>query len=209
MHHCTVEHLRHHAIVAQRLVRGLRTTDQIYENRTLLKFQKDRAERRKTNPTSANPVKMVRSPVMILVVPHRHFCLDVLTNKRPKMRGNEMKRKLATRTMKLEKSANNNTKSTVSPYEPRLTTKTTFVNTKKGKRHLYLNNARTNTLPMTIKLKSISILLKIINKIKNTHTHTHALFLFFCVTCHYIICHRVVGSSIICRQHSRMVHIRS
>jgi hypothetical protein len=204
MHHCTVEHLRHHAIVAQRLVRGLRTTDQIYENRTLLKFQKDRAERRKTNPTSANPVKMVSGPVMILIVPHRHFGLDVLTNKRPKMRSDEMKRKLATGTMKLEKSANNNTKSMVSPYEPRLTTKPTFVNTKKRKRHLYLNNARTKTLPMTIKMK------KHFNFIENNkgdekkhthtrthaHTHTHALFLFFLChmsSPHMSSGHRVVG----------------
>jgi hypothetical protein len=77
---------------------------------------------------------------MIFVIPHTHFGLDVLANERSKMRGDEMKRKLAARTMKLEKSLNDNTKSPLGPDEPRLTTKTTFVNTKKRKRHLYLNN---------------------------------------------------------------------
>jgi hypothetical protein len=83
---------------------------------------------------------MVCGPVMIMVVPHTHFGLHVLPNERSDMRGDEMKRKLAARTMKLEKSLNDNTKSPLGPDEPRLTIKTTLINTKKRKRHLYLNN---------------------------------------------------------------------
>jgi hypothetical protein len=56
------------------------------------------------------------------------------------MRGDEMKRKFAAGTMKLEIPPNDNTKGLLGPDEPRLTMKTTFVNTKKRKRHLYLNN---------------------------------------------------------------------
>ena len=135
-----VEHVRNHAVVMQRVIRRLCTTDQIGENRKLLKLQKNGADRRNANPASANQVKTISSPVMIFVVPHTHFGLDVLANERSEMRGDEMKRKLAARTMKLEKSLNDYTKGLLGPDEPRLTTETTFVNTKKRKRHLYLNN---------------------------------------------------------------------
>jgi hypothetical protein len=54
------------------------------------------------------------------------------------MWGDEMKRKLATGTMKLEIPPNDNTKGLLGPDEPRLTIKTAFVNTKKRKRHLFL-----------------------------------------------------------------------
>jgi hypothetical protein len=122
------------------VIRRLGTTDQIRDDRKLLKLQKNCTDRRKTNPTSANPVKMIGSPVMIMAVPYTHLEFDMLTNQRAKMRGDEMKRKLATGTMKLEIPPNDNTKGLLGPDEPRLTIKTAFVNTKKRKRHLYLNN---------------------------------------------------------------------
>ena len=87
-----------------------------------MKFQKNSSERRKTNPTVTNPVEMVRSPVMILAVPHHtHNTLDILTNKPTKMRRNKVKRKPTTGTMKLEQPANNNTKRILIPNKPRPT----------------------------------------------------------------------------------------
>lgn len=87
------------------------------------------------NPTVANPVEMIRSPVVILVTPDTQMELDVLTNERTNVRGNEMKRKFTAGTMKLEIALNDNTKSRVGPDEARLTLKTAFINTKKRKRH--------------------------------------------------------------------------
>jgi hypothetical protein len=77
---------------------------------------------------------------MIMVVPYTHLEFDMLTNERANMWGDEMKRKLATGTMKLEIPPNDNTKSIFGPDEPRLTIKPTLINTKKRKRHLYLKN---------------------------------------------------------------------
>jgi hypothetical protein len=81
---------------------------------------------------------MIGSPVMIIAVPYTHLEFDMLTNQRAKMWSDEMKRKLATRTMKLKIPPNDNTKGLLGPDEPRLTIKTAFVNTKKRKRHLFL-----------------------------------------------------------------------
>jgi hypothetical protein len=83
----------------------------------------------------ANPVKMIRRPVVILAVPHTQVQFDAFTNERTKMSGDEMKRKLATEPMKLEIPTNDNTKSRCRPDEARLATKTAFINTNKRKRH--------------------------------------------------------------------------
>ncbi|NBW26071.1 MAG: hypothetical protein EBR89_11890 [Betaproteobacteria bacterium] len=103
------------------------------KHRTITKFQKNRTDRRKTNPTSTNQVEMRIRPVMIRVIPHTHLGLDVLTNEPTKMRGDEMKRKTTTRPMKLEETPNNNTKSINIPYKPRPATKTTTIHSKKRK----------------------------------------------------------------------------
>jgi len=87
------------------------------------------------NPTAANPVKMIRSPVVILVIPDTQMELDIFTNERTKMGRDEMKRKFTAGTMKLEIALNDNTKSRVGPHEARLTTKPAFIITKKRKRH--------------------------------------------------------------------------
>jgi hypothetical protein len=82
---------------------------------TLLKFQKNRAERRNPNPTSTDSLKTV-----LVKVRHTYGRLDILTNKHPKMRRdlnqrNPMKRR--NHPVKLEISANNYTKSSRSPDE--------------------------------------------------------------------------------------------
>ena len=87
------------------------------------------------NPTVANPVEMIRRPVVILAVPNTQVEFDALTYERMNMSGDEMKRKLATETMKLKIPLNDNTKSRCRPDEARLSTKTAFINTKKRKRH--------------------------------------------------------------------------
>ena len=100
------------------------------ENRTFLKFQKNSADRRETNPTITNDVKMVLSPIGIAVCCNNNI-LDILTNKPAKMRCNEVKRKSTTGTMKLEEPANDNTKSIIIPNKPRLTAKSALIHTKK------------------------------------------------------------------------------
>jgi hypothetical protein len=74
---------------------------------------------------------MIRGPVVIMAVPDTNLEFDVLTNERAKMRGDEMKRKLAAGTMKLEETTNNNTKSINTPYKPRSTIKSTLIHSKK------------------------------------------------------------------------------
>jgi hypothetical protein len=105
------------------------------EPRKLLKFQKNCFDRRKMNPTVANPVEMIRRPIVILTIPHTQIEFDAFTNERTNMSGDEMKRKFATGTMKLKIPTNDNTKSRCRPNEARLPTKTAFINTKKRKRH--------------------------------------------------------------------------
>jgi hypothetical protein len=74
------------------------------EDGTFLKFQKNRSERRKTNPAMTNSLVMVISPIGIAVIDASltHDILDILTNKPAKMRCNQVKRKPTTGTMKLE-----------------------------------------------------------------------------------------------------------
>ena len=100
------------------------------ENRTFLKFQKNSAEGRKTNPTITNEIKMVFRPIGI-AGGFTHNTLDILTNKPTKMRCNEVKRKPTTGTMKLEEPANDNTKSILIPNKPRLTAKSALIHSKK------------------------------------------------------------------------------
>jgi hypothetical protein len=71
------------------------------EDGTFLKFQKNGAEGRKTNPTITNEVKMVIRPIGI-IGGFTHNILDILTNQPTKMRCNQVKRKPTTGTMKLE-----------------------------------------------------------------------------------------------------------
>ena len=127
----TAEHVRHDAFVVKRVIRRFGCTDQVRDNRILLKLQKNRADRRKTNPTMTNEVKMIRGPVVIMAVPDTNLEFDMVTNKRAKMRGDEMKRKFAAGTMKLEEATNDNTKSIDSPYKPRFAAKTALIYSKK------------------------------------------------------------------------------
>ncbi len=82
------------------------------------------------HPTVANPVEMSIGPVVILTIPDTQVEFDALTNERTKMGRDEMKRKLATETMKLKIPFDDNTKSRCRPDEARLTTKTAFIKTK-------------------------------------------------------------------------------
>ena len=100
-----------------------------------MKFQKNRSERRKTNPTITNDVKVVIDPIGI-AVGFTDDILDILTNKHTKMRSNQVKRKSTTGTMKLEQPANDNTKRILIPNKPRRTMKAALIHTKKRQRHL-------------------------------------------------------------------------
>jgi hypothetical protein len=90
------------------------------EDGTLLKFQKNSSERRKTNPTITNSLEMVLGPIGI-AVGFTHDTLDILTNKPTKMRRDQVKRKPTAGTMKLEQPTNDNTKRILIPNKPRLT----------------------------------------------------------------------------------------
>ena len=82
-----------------------------------MKFQKNSSERRKTNPTITNEVKMIISPIGI-IGGFTHDILDILTNKPTKMRRNQVKRKPTAGTMKLEQPTNDNTKRILIPNKP-------------------------------------------------------------------------------------------
>jgi hypothetical protein len=87
---------------------------------TLPKLQKNRAERRKTNPTSTDSLEMVLLKVR----------LDILTNKRQKMRRDLNQRNPTNRRnrpVKLEISTNNYTKSIRSPDETGTTIKSALI----------------------------------------------------------------------------------
>jgi hypothetical protein len=82
------------------------------------------------HPTVANPVEMIRRPIVILTIPHTQIEFDAFTNERTKMGRDEMKRKFTAGTMKLKIPTNDNKKSRCRPDEARLTTKTAFIKTK-------------------------------------------------------------------------------
>jgi hypothetical protein len=113
------------------MIGSLGAPNQISEYVTLLKFQKNSTERRKTNPTSTNSLEMIFGKVGISVR-SRDNILDMLANERTKMRGDSMKRKSLPAAVKLEKSANDNMESIQSPNETRRPTK--FASIDSGKR---------------------------------------------------------------------------
>jgi len=73
-----------------------------------LKFQKNRSERRETNPTSTNSLEMIFGKVGI-AVRSAHNTLYMITNERTKMRRDLVKRKSLPAAVKLEDSANDDT----------------------------------------------------------------------------------------------------
>jgi hypothetical protein len=126
-----VDGARHETMRTQRIIGSLGTTDQRGITVTFLELQKNRTERRKTNPTITNSLEMIFGKVGI-AVRSTHNILDMLPNERTKMRGDGIKRNAAwTTPMKLEQSANNNTESIQSPNETRRPAKIASINSSK------------------------------------------------------------------------------
>jgi hypothetical protein len=116
-----------------------------------LKLQKNSAERRKTNPTRTNSLKVVVREIRI-AVRRAHKRLDTITNNIAKMRSDGIKRDTARTTpVKLEKSANNNTESIRSPNETRRAAKFASIDSTKRTSH-NLSEIRLK-LPITIMLE--------------------------------------------------------
>lgn len=113
-------------VVAQRLIGS--KTESIHgmdDTMTLSKLQKNRAERRKTNPTSTDSLEMILGKVRLT-----HERLDVVPNKHPKMRRdldqrNPLNRR--NRPVKLEITTNNNIKSILGPDETGTTIKSALI----------------------------------------------------------------------------------
>jgi len=111
-----VEIQRDNTVVAQGFKGSKRECiDRMKDTMTLPKFQKNSTERRKTNPTRTNSLKMVFSKVRM--TDNRP---DIFTKNSPKMRSDILERKTTfrrKRPVKLEITTNNNIKSILSPDE--------------------------------------------------------------------------------------------
>jgi hypothetical protein len=139
-HDCIVEIDGDNMVITQRFI-GSQTEriDGMDDTMTLPKFQKNSAERRKTNPTSTYSLDMIfgKVGISVRVADER---LDIVPNKRLKMRRdfdkrNPMKRR--NRPVKLEISPNNNIKSILSPDETGRTIKSALIFSKKLLSHFF------------------------------------------------------------------------
>ena len=140
-HDCIVEIDGENTVITQRFIRSYtERIDGMDDTMTLPKFQKNSAERRKTNPTSTYSLDMIFGKVGISIrVADERF--DIVPNKRPKMRRdfdqrNPMKRR--DRPVILEISTNNNIKSILRPDETGTTIKSALIFSKKLLSHFFL-----------------------------------------------------------------------
>jgi hypothetical protein len=139
-HDCIVEIDGENTVITQGFIRNYtERIDGMDDTMTLPKFQKNSAERRKTNPTSTYSLDMIFGKVGISIrVADERF--DIVPNKRPKMRRdfdqrNPMKRR--DRPVKLEISTNNNIKSILRPDETGRTIKSALIFSKKLLSHFF------------------------------------------------------------------------
>jgi hypothetical protein len=129
-HESIVEIQGNNPVITQRLIGS--NTERIHgidDMMTLPKLQKNRAERRKTDPTSTDSLEMILGKVGV-AFRMDDDCLHILTNKRPKMRRDLNQRNPTNRRnrpVKLEISTNNYTKSIRSPDETGTTIKSALI----------------------------------------------------------------------------------
>jgi hypothetical protein len=125
-HESVVEIQGNSPVITQRFIGS--NTESIHgmdDTMTLPKLQKNRAERRKTNPTSTDSLELILGKVRVT-----NERLDVVPNKRAKMRRDLNQRNPTirrNRPVKLEISANNYTKSIRSPDETGTTIKSATI----------------------------------------------------------------------------------
>jgi hypothetical protein len=129
-HDRVVEIQGNNPVITQRLIGS--NTESIHgmdDTMTLPKLQKNRAERRKTDPTSTDSLEIILGKVGV-AFRMDDDCLHILTNNRPKMRRDLNQRNPTNRRnrpVKLEISTNNYTKSIRSPDETGTTIKSALI----------------------------------------------------------------------------------